>query len=105
MLFSRPHQAYLQSWVKANAQTSFLDFGETAFRRVLFSRFQQANMNKGYLISRFKCSQRRFNVCKVGSSLLTSTIQGHKKTTIEQDKFKIPLPAILLESATAIFIK
>ena len=62
-------------------------------------------MNKGYLISRFKCSQRRFNVCKVGSSLLTSTIQGHKKTTIEQDKLKIPLPAILLESATAIFVK
>ena len=62
-------------------------------------------MNKGYLISRFKCSQRRSNVCKVGSSLLTSTIQGHKKTTIEQDKLKIPLPAILLESATAIFVK
>ena len=48
MLFSRLHQAYLQSWVKPNAQTLFLDFGETAFRRVLFSRFQQANMNKGY---------------------------------------------------------
>ena len=48
MLFSRLHQAYLQSWVKPNEQTLFLDFGETAFRRVLFSRFQQANMNKGY---------------------------------------------------------
>ena len=56
------------------------------------------------MVSRFKCSQRRFNVCKVGSSLLTSTIQGHEKTTIEQE-LKISLPAILLESATAIFIK
>ena len=40
-----------------------------------------------------------------GSSLLNSTIQGHEKTSIEQDKLKIPPPAILLESATAIFIK
>ena len=33
----------------------------------------------------------------------TSTIQGHEKTSVEQDKLKIPLPAILLQSATAIF--
>ena len=38
-----------------------------------------------------------------GSSLLTSTIQGHEKTSVEQDKLKIPLHAILLQSATAIF--
>ena len=40
--------------------TLFRDFGKTLLRRILFVRFQHANMKVGHYISRFKRSRPHF---------------------------------------------